>query len=35
MPSRVKLVKVAVGISIIGVAYYVITRIVLSVIVHF
>jgi hypothetical protein len=35
MPSRAKLVKVVVGIAIIGVAYYVITRIALSVIVHF
>jgi hypothetical protein len=35
MPSRANLVKVVVGIAIIGVAYYVITRIALSVIVHF
>jgi len=31
MPSRVKLVKIVVGISIIALAYFVITRIALSI----
>jgi hypothetical protein len=34
MPSRVKLVKLVVGVLIIALAYYWITRIALSVILH-